>query len=553
MNPFPIIDRELRVESRRYYAYLMRSLVGLVSIAFALGILFTELQITSTPASSGKVFILWLSLFAYGVALIHGSMVSSDCLSREKREGTLGLLFLTNLSGFDIVMGKLMSQPWNTLNCLLAAIPSLSFCFLIGGIDFFQCFKIAVVIANTLFFTAAVGMFTSSISYHEIKSTLIALGISLLLGALCPIYALILSATPPLTWFPKFLFCISPGGALYSILNPSTSMFVCGISIAWWSLAISHLMGWSLLILCSVILPRTVQFKPDTAILALLKILFEPITWKPRWWRRRRRDRIAPQKWWKVNPVFQLGLQCNPYGSAPSFWFALLIAFGLVLLSAWSEIWFIPRLSGTTSPAGAFVCLFAFALHYVLRFAVTLEACYFLGNEQSKSSLELLFSTPMSDKEIISGWLLAIKRRFMPPVLMLVFFDLLIWLTSIQWTNDIGERIFYTVILLVMIAWLLFDLFCLAWIGLYMGLRSNSCNQAIRRTLFQFLGLPFFACLGIAAGIGLIREGGMEAVAGLLILFLCASSLLSLPIGSVANAMVSLQEDLRKITSMKPH
>ena len=36
--------------------------------------------------------------------------MTADCLSEEKREGTLGLLFLTDLRGYDIVVSS--SSAW---------------------------------------------------------------------------------------------------------------------------------------------------------------------------------------------------------------------------------------------------------------------------------------------------------------------------------------------------------------------------------------------------------------------------------------------------------
>ena len=41
--------------------------------------------------------------------LLSGVWFTADCLSEEKREGTLGLLFLTDLKGYDVVLGKLVA------------------------------------------------------------------------------------------------------------------------------------------------------------------------------------------------------------------------------------------------------------------------------------------------------------------------------------------------------------------------------------------------------------------------------------------------------------
>jgi ABC-type transport system involved in multi-copper enzyme maturation permease subunit len=60
---------------------------------------------------------------AFGLSLLAGLFLTSDCLSEEKREGTLGLLFLTDLKSHDIVLGKFVATALSALYCLLALLP----------------------------------------------------------------------------------------------------------------------------------------------------------------------------------------------------------------------------------------------------------------------------------------------------------------------------------------------------------------------------------------------------------------------------------------------
>ena len=50
------------------------------------------------------------SIVTFFYCVIVGATRTADCLSWEKREGTLGLLFLTNLNSTEIVAGKLCSN-----------------------------------------------------------------------------------------------------------------------------------------------------------------------------------------------------------------------------------------------------------------------------------------------------------------------------------------------------------------------------------------------------------------------------------------------------------
>ena len=59
-------------------------------------------------------------------ALLVGVRLTSDCLSAEKREGTLGLLFLTNLKARDIVIAKVFSHGLRSLTMWAATLPIIA-------------------------------------------------------------------------------------------------------------------------------------------------------------------------------------------------------------------------------------------------------------------------------------------------------------------------------------------------------------------------------------------------------------------------------------------
>ena len=62
------------------------------------------------------------------------SLLTSDIISRERREGTLGLLLLTRVRSFDLLLGKLSSSGITSLCSLLAFLPVLVIPILAGGV-----------------------------------------------------------------------------------------------------------------------------------------------------------------------------------------------------------------------------------------------------------------------------------------------------------------------------------------------------------------------------------------------------------------------------------
>src|SRR5439155_13703005 len=116
-----------------------------------------------------KLFNL-LSSLAFGFTLFAGLRSTSDSLSSEKREGTLGLLFLTDLKGYDVVLGKLAATSLGAFYGMLAVLPVLAIPLLTGGVTAGTFWRVALVLLNTLFFSLACGIFVSAISKNERKA-----------------------------------------------------------------------------------------------------------------------------------------------------------------------------------------------------------------------------------------------------------------------------------------------------------------------------------------------------------------------------------------------
>src|SRR5437667_2205631 len=132
MTFLPIVTRELRVASRRRATYWVRS--GSALALIVVGVWFF-LMMRHAPAH--EVALVLFRILA-GASLLYclliGVRATADCLSEEKREGTLGLLFLTNLKGYDVVAGKLVANSLNGFYGLLALLPVVSLALLMGGL-----------------------------------------------------------------------------------------------------------------------------------------------------------------------------------------------------------------------------------------------------------------------------------------------------------------------------------------------------------------------------------------------------------------------------------
>src|SRR5882672_9361698 len=177
MSVLPIVRRELRVAARKRSTFWLRVASAITAVVLGSGcLLLGGWQGIGTAQMGSSLFYLltWTCLAA---ALSAGLFFTSDCLSEEKREGTLGFLFLTDLRGYDVVLGKLLATSLRGFYALLAVLPILAITQLMGGITGAQYWKSALALVNGLFISLAAGMLVSAVSRDSQK----ALGGTLLL------------------------------------------------------------------------------------------------------------------------------------------------------------------------------------------------------------------------------------------------------------------------------------------------------------------------------------------------------------------------------------
>src|SRR5215468_7932706 len=125
VTALPILRRELRVASRRSATYWSRFRTALAGVVPTVLLLVGAIQAAS-PAQIGAHIFYALSFLSFLFALLVAVWLPSDSLSAEKREGTLGFLFLTDLKPYDVVLGKLAASSLTGVYALVALLPILA-------------------------------------------------------------------------------------------------------------------------------------------------------------------------------------------------------------------------------------------------------------------------------------------------------------------------------------------------------------------------------------------------------------------------------------------
>jgi len=100
----------------------------------------------------------------------------------------MGLLFLTDLKGYDVVLGKMLATSLKNLYALMAIFPPIGVLLCLGGVTAGEFWRLVLLLTCTLFFSLTVGMFVSALSREEQGAWTGTAGLLALL-AVAPAYA----------------------------------------------------------------------------------------------------------------------------------------------------------------------------------------------------------------------------------------------------------------------------------------------------------------------------------------------------------------------------
>ncbi len=469
MTFLPIVERELRVRARLRSTYRFRLLAAISAIVLVGLLLLGTNQLAGSGGYGAGVFrmLSWLS-FAY--CLLEGARHTADCLSAEKREGTLGLLFLTDLRPYDLVLGKLMATSLNSIYGLLAIFPPLAIPLVIGGVTAGEFWRLVLVLMNTVFFSLTAGLVVSAASRDERRAWTGTAAIVLLFAVVPPL--LLLNAG----WSNSSLAALSPTTAFLSTFDSAYAVAPDRYWQAIWSV---HLLTWTFLGMATFVLPRAWQDRPMVGRVS--------------WWRRlagaagtegkvpdlARRSRILAG-----NPVVWLVVRS---GSEQIFLWTLV---GFASVAAFTG-WLLTRGAVGMALTIAGVLLL---VHLALAVWVASEACHLFAAARDSGALELLLCTPLKVKEVVEGHLLGLRQRVYGPVVTLLAVEgtLLgaqVWVMGSQGMAALKCLGIVVLVGLCLIITVL-DLMAVAHFGLWQGVANRKPARALTKTVLYVLVLP---------------------------------------------------------------
>jgi hypothetical protein len=388
----PIAGRELRVAARKRSTFSVRVSAALVALIIGTGFFaVSTFSWGSGAASSGYLLFSVFSWMSIAVALSSGLFFTSDCLSEEKREGTLGFLFLTELRGYDVVAGKLFATSLRAAYGLLAAFPIIAVTLLMGGVTGGQFMRVSLALVNAMFVSLAAALFISAISRDAQKALMGAGALLVLLVGAGPACDSALAANSGSVFVANL--SVSSPGYLFIIAQRAG-----GVPF-WTALLVNQVEGWIFFGVASFLLPRIWQEK-RTDLMAHGN--------RSRRWKfgGSERQRALRRKLLDTNPV--LWLACRERWQMVLLWLASVLMLvrlaGMFGMDRESLYWKLSGLGGL------------FSLIFYL--GIASQSGRFFLEARRAGLMELILVTPLTGREIIQGHWRALVRMFATPLVV---------------------------------------------------------------------------------------------------------------------------------------
>lgn len=438
MNVLPVIKREMRAEARHGMTYWSRVIMAGLVIT---GIIWIAGGQTMHQELGSQMFTLLNSVLFMAIWLIV-PMLTADSLAREKREGTLGLLFMTHLHAREIVLGKSLMHSLRGVNLLIAIVPMQIVPVVLGGVSWQELVMAAAINTSSISLALAAGILASSIArdwWHAFPLAL-ALSMTFMFAATAvlfhgqlyfffevadgtlPIYRPMSSGEQhsliSTIWSRSFVlnklsYQLQYGtGATDVFAGNWASFWKTRLNLAggayseiWIRVTLAFLttcllVTWGIVGISAMIIGRSWRVRPDSArMLRLKRMLFSPMIWKSLL-----KDRLNLQL--NTNPVSWL----HEYS-----WNARVTKWGLCLLTMFICSHFLNQVHSGNQGLLAAIRIIMIAILFTAAFSGVSS----FRSEKDSGGMELLLITPIGTDQIIQGQVAGVWKRYLPTVAVL--------------------------------------------------------------------------------------------------------------------------------------
>jgi ABC-type transport system involved in multi-copper enzyme maturation permease subunit len=426
MRFLSVADRELRSAARQKATYRTRWLTAALFFGLLLWLLWVFNGFTNQRVAP-QIFKV-SSFLTLLYCLVLSTARTADCISGERREGTLGLLFLTNLNSAEIIAGKLCSSALASVYGLMAIFPMLALPMLMGGITFEWFARAVLALLNGILFALAAGFLASVVCKRQFTAVTLALGLAISVAGGMMLGAVVANSFDRTRLLGSWLAGFSP---IYTLLVANGAPLL-GPNRFWFSAAVVAGLSLSWLGLTTLLLARTWRDRPKRVRPWHRLRLWRRSGGNPSSQRTALRRRML-----EINPLFWLAAR-QPV-SAPVL---MVLSLVLTLITVYVAAPLFARATKGEPAAPVLGYLLAWffaglAIHALVLYYAALTASQRLAEDKQSGALELILCTPTTDRTLLRGlWLAYARKMLFPALLAVLVFFFLIWIFMVMVSFD---------------------------------------------------------------------------------------------------------------------
>jgi ABC-type transport system involved in multi-copper enzyme maturation permease subunit len=227
----PILDKELRVTSRRRFTYVLR-VVYLVLLAALIGGIwllafrnrgYSPLMVAAQMAEVGKAIVGTVAIFQFIALPLMAILVLSGSISEEVDRRTLGVLLSTPVTALQVVSGKLASRLLHLVLLVAAGLPVMILVRVLGGVPAEYVLASTCLTLSTTILVGTVTLYLSIKERRPWRVTLKAFALAAFVFALVPL--MVIAAVPNYLKDPV-------AGALTYVNPPLAMIHLTGTQLA---------------------------------------------------------------------------------------------------------------------------------------------------------------------------------------------------------------------------------------------------------------------------------------------------------------------------------
>lgn len=235
----PVLMKEMRSRMRGARTPLLLLLTTAVVILVSAGIMVmrwdslsgNQQQLMQALPELGRNLFNGLLVVEMGICALIAPALTAGAITTEREQQTFEMLLITRLSGYNIVLGKLLSSLSFVFIVVLCALPAMAMAFFLGGVSPQQIGGGITLIMATVLLFGAIGIFCSARNARTVTATVIAyliciawLGmvplILIMLGWVIRVDFAVVSELVSFIVFTCLLACLAvlPAGCCYALM-----------------------------------------------------------------------------------------------------------------------------------------------------------------------------------------------------------------------------------------------------------------------------------------------------------------------------------------------